>query len=98
MVKRVRSDSGPLSLQKHNHVCVKLGLSIFLVGLAVRLLLWDSFSFLSVVESPSVEDAKAESPVLPSSDLHASDSDDFPEIHRNQTQISKDGKRILLVL
>ncbi|XP_047172750.1 protein trichome birefringence-like 25 [Vigna umbellata] len=98
MVKRVRSDSGPLSLQKNNHVCVKLALSIFLVGLAVRLLLWDSFSFFSVVESPSVEDAKAESPVLPSSDLQASDSDDFPETHhQNQTQISKDEKCDLFV-
>jgi len=98
MVKRVRSDSGPLSLQKHNHVCVKLGVSIFLVGLVVRLLFWDSFSFSSVVKSPQIEDAKAESPVLSSSDLKGSDSDDFLESNQNQTQISKNGKKILLLL
>ncbi|ESW07224.1 hypothetical protein PHAVU_010G111700 [Phaseolus vulgaris] len=97
MVKRVRSDSGPLSLQKHNHMCVKLGVSIFLVGLAVRLLLWDSFSFSSVVESPPLEDAKAVSPVLSSSDLQPFDSDDFPESNQNQTQISKDEKCDLFV-
>jgi len=79
-------------------MCVKLGVSIFLVGLAVRLLLWDSFSFSSVVESPPLEDAKAVSPVLSSSDLQPFDSDDFPESNQNQTQISKDGKRILLLL
>ncbi|KAL5160847.1 Protein trichome birefringence-like 25 [Glycine soja] len=96
MVKRVRSDSGPLSLQKHNHWCVKLGVSIFLVGLVVRLLLWDSFSFSSVVVEtpPPLEEAKAESPVFASSVLQ--DSDDFPENDQNQTQISKNGKGILL--
>lgn len=97
MVKRVRSDSGPFSVQKHNHVCVKLGLSIFLVGLAVRLLLWDSFSFSSVVVEtpPPLEELKADSPVLSSPDLKDSDSDDFPGI--NQTHISKDEKCDLFV-
>lgn len=97
MVKRVRSDSGPLSLQKHNHWCVKLGVSIFLVGLVVRLLLWDSFSFSSVVVEtpPPLEDAKALSPVFSSSVLQ--DSDEFPENDQKiQTQISKNGKGILL--
>ncbi|KAL2336150.1 hypothetical protein Fmac_010596 [Flemingia macrophylla] len=89
MVKRVRSDSGPFSVQKHNHVCVKLGLSIFLVGLAVRLLLWDSFGVSSaVVETPPpLDEKKAESPVSSSPDLKDSDSYDFQGI--NQTQFSK---------
>ncbi|KAK7389839.1 hypothetical protein VNO78_25134 [Psophocarpus tetragonolobus] len=98
MLKRVSSDSGPLSLQKHNHLCVKLGVSIFLVGLAVRLLFWDSFSFSPVVETPPpLEDQKAESPVFSSPDLPASDSDDFPENNQNQTQISKNEKCDLFV-
>lgn len=96
MVKRVRSDSGPLSLQKQNHVCVKLGVTIFLVGLAFRLLFWDSFSFSSVVETPpSLAEHKTESPVLSSSALQDSDSDDFPG-NNNKTQISKNGKGIFL--
>ncbi|XP_027335295.1 protein trichome birefringence-like 25 isoform X1 [Abrus precatorius] len=90
MVKRIRSDMGPFSMQKHNHFCVKFAVSFFLVGLVIRLLLWDSFSLFSsiVVETPPpLAEAKADSPVL-SSPLQVSDSDDFPG--NNQTQISKD--------
>ncbi|XP_027335299.1 protein trichome birefringence-like 25 isoform X2 [Abrus precatorius] len=97
MVKRIRSDMGPFSMQKHNHFCVKFAVSFFLVGLVIRLLLWDSFSLFSsiVVETPPpLAEAKADSPVL-SSPLQVSDSDDFPG--NNQTQISKDEKCDLFV-
>ncbi|KAK7349439.1 hypothetical protein VNO77_06810 [Canavalia gladiata] len=89
MVKRIRSDLGAFSLQKHNLVCVKFAASFFLVGLAVRLLFWDSFSLSSVVEtpppSPSLAEEKTDSPVF-SSPVQASDSDDFSG--NNTTKIS----------
>lgn len=105
MVKRVRSDLGPFSLQNHNHLCVKFAASFFLVGLAVRLLLWDSFSsFASLVETQSQSQSetpspytepnaespvKAESPVF-SFPLEAHETVEFQG--NNQSQNSLNGK------
>ena len=102
MVKKVRSDPKPFSMQKHNHVCVKFAVSFLLVGLAFRLLLWDSFNFSSsvvetVVETPpppAVAKEKTDSPVF-SLPLEASDHVDFPA--NNQSQASPYGKGIFLL-
>ncbi|KAI4355203.1 hypothetical protein L6164_003997 [Bauhinia variegata] len=79
MVKRMRSDLGPFSLQKHNHVFVKFAVSFLLVGLAFRFLFWDSFSFSSVVEPPPPLVAKEEvqAPLI-SFPVQTPDSVDFP--------------------
>ncbi|CAK7348755.1 unnamed protein product [Dovyalis caffra] len=52
MAKEMRSDLKPFSLSKHNNVIIKFAVSFFLVGLAFRLLISDSFRFSSVVETP----------------------------------------------
>lgn len=101
MVKRImRSDLGPFSLQKHNHVCVKFATSFFLVGLAIRLLLWDSFTLSSsvVVETPPplAEAKEAESPVFSFPIKAPENSVDFQGSNQSQKVTSLDGKGLCL--
>jgi hypothetical protein len=103
MVKnRVKSEnlSSLFSLQNHNLVCVKFAASIFLVGLAFRLVFWDSFSFSSFVEIQKLSSAppplpqtetKTESSVF-SSPLEAPKFDEFQV--NNKSEASLNGKRI----
>ena len=70
MGKGMRWDSKPLSLHyKHNHIFVKFGASILLLGLAFRLFSSDSIRISSVLEethTPPLAEAepKTESPVV----------------------------------
>lgn len=90
----MRSDPTPFSLKNHNHMCVKFAASFLFVGLAFRLLLWDSSSFSSVmVETPPpIAEEKAESPVFSLPIQVPDDSVDFPGY--NQSQTSQNGKGV----
>lgn len=84
------------SLQNHNLFCVKFAASFFLVGLAFRLLFWDSFSLSSfvVIQIPSPPppqtETKSESHVV-SSPLKAPEFDDFQVNNQNQTSLNGKG-------
>jgi hypothetical protein len=103
MVKnRVKSEnlSSLFSLQNHNLVCVKFAAAFFLVGLAFRLVFWDSFSFSSFVEIQKLSSAppplpqtetKTESSVF-SSPLEAPKFDEFQV--NNKSEASLNGKII----
>ncbi|XP_054781416.1 protein trichome birefringence-like 25 [Prosopis cineraria] len=97
MMKEMRSAWNPFFLQKHkNQALLKCLLSFFLVGLALRLLFSDSFSLLSVVQTPPApKNDKSESPVLfpPPQVL---DSVDFPG-NQNQTSLKVSEKCDLFV-
>ncbi|KAE9605724.1 putative PMR5 domain, PC-Esterase [Lupinus albus] len=81
----MRSDPTIFSLQKHNHVCVKFCVSFLLVGLAFGLLLRDSFSFSSVIQtSTPIAKEKTESSVFPFP-IEVSNSFDVPGNNQNQT-------------
>ena len=89
-MKGMRSELSPFSLQKHNHVFLKLAVSCLLVGLTFRFLFSESFTFLSVVHTSSLANAIAQSPVIPSLSETLDSVDDFPGI---QTQTSHNGNR-----
>jgi len=99
MVKRVlRSENlgSFFSLQNHNLFCVKFAASFFLVGIAFRLLFWDSFSFSSFVviqipSPPPQTETKVESSVV-SSPLKAPEYDEFQVNNKNQTSLN--GKKL----
>ncbi|XP_061353014.1 protein trichome birefringence-like 25 [Gastrolobium bilobum] len=82
----MRSELSPFSLQKQNHMFLKLAVSCLLVGLALSLLFTDSFSLTSsLVQTPlPLAKAIAESPVI-SFPSKTPDSVDFPG---NQSQTS----------
>lgn len=90
------------SLQNHNLFCVKFAASFFLVGLAFRLLFWDSFSLSSfvVIQIPSPPppqiETKSESHVV-SSPLKAPEFDDFQVNNQNQTSLNGTRKCDLFV-
>ncbi|XP_075644418.1 protein trichome birefringence-like 25 [Castanea sativa] len=91
MGKGMRWDSKPLSSHyKHNHIFVKFGVSILLLGLAFRLFSSDSIRISSVLEethTPPLAEAepKTDSPVL-SQPIQPPLSSVFPE---NETQTSE---------
>ncbi|KAJ7962535.1 Protein trichome birefringence-like [Quillaja saponaria] len=93
MMKEMRSDLKPLSLNKQNHIFVKFAISFLLVGLAFRLLFSDSFRFPAVVETPPLKEVKTEFP-LESLPVQTPDYVDFPG---NESQTSQKEKCDLFV-
>lgn len=65
MVKEKRFDWNPGSLHKHNHICIKISVSLVLMGFAFRLFFSQSFGVFPVSDRPKAEKHDVGEPPLP---------------------------------
>ncbi|XP_058743892.1 protein trichome birefringence-like 25 [Vicia villosa] len=86
----------PFSLQNHNLFCVKFAALFFFLGLAFRLLFWDSFSLSSFVEFHKPQ-PQTVSTVVSSPPKSSPDSDALQFNIQNQTSFNGSGKCNLFV-
>lgn len=88
-------DSREFSLQNHNLFCVKFAALFFFLGLAFRLLFWDSFSLSSFVEFQKPL-PQTVSPVV--SSPKSSPESDASQLNNNQNPASLNGNKLYIFL
>lgn len=109
MVKEMRFDwKYPWNLHKLNHFVVKFAVSILLMGAAFRLFFSQSTTFSPVIESPFGERTAAAETHVPDLALQREArkglqfkiflSWGFEEIHKEETQMQKDWRRLDFVI